>query len=413
MEALSRLRYDAVAFGNHDLDFGVENAARLARAAAFPWVSANVTEAATGKAPAWLRPYVVLDEDGVRVGIVGMSPPDTPKLVAGADKSGLLFGPEVEAAQAAAQALEGKCDLLLFLTHLGPERDVRILAAVPRCPLVVGGHTHTRLSRPILAGPGKASWVVQAGTACVLAGRVRMRVSRATHEVALDDYELVPLAAERVGTDAATAAFLAERLRAVPALKALESPVGALAEDLSRVGASPGETSPAGNLLADAMRAGVPGADVALMNRGGIRVTLPKGPVTGRDLFLLMPFEDPLVEERLTGSELRAVIASSVHGSRVTPLEVSGLSATYRVEGEGPAAQVAFAAFEVGGAPLDDKKTYRVVVNAFLAKGGDGYDLLRRADARDTGVRVRDALTAFFAARPLTVPDRAPRLRPE
>src|SRR5205085_2117421 len=158
-------------------------------------------------------------------------------------------------------------------------------AAVPRRPLVVGGHTHTRLARPILAGPGKASWVVQAGTACVLAGRVRMRVSRTTHEVALDDYELVPLAAERVGADPATAAFLAERLRAVPALKALEAPVGALAEDLSRVGASPGESSPAGNLLADAMRAGVPGADVALMNRGGIRVTLPKGPVTGRDLF--------------------------------------------------------------------------------------------------------------------------------
>ena len=221
VEAFSRLRYDAVAIGNHEFDMGLENAARLARAATFPWISANITEKATGARPAWIRPSVVLDVDGVKVGVIGMTPPDTVTLVAGGDRLGLAFGDEVEAARTEAKALEGKADVILFVTHLGPERDRRILDALPSVPLVVGGHSHTRLSKPILAGPGGKAWVVQAGTSCVVVGRVRLKIHRATHEVLLEEAGLVPLDVSKVGSDAETERFLTERLDAIPELKAL------------------------------------------------------------------------------------------------------------------------------------------------------------------------------------------------
>jgi len=414
VEAFGRLRYDAVAFGNHELDLGAENAERLARAAKFPWVSASVVEKATGKTPAWLAPSVVAERGGVRVGVVGLSPPDTARLVSRGESLPLRFLPVAEAARAGVASLEGKADVVIFLTHLGPERDLEVLATVPSCPLVVGGHSHTRIARPIVGGPKKGSWVVQAGTACVVAGRVRLRFRPATKEIALDAYDLVPLAVERVGSDPETAAFLAERLAAIPELAALSKPVGRLARDLPRAGATPLETTPAGNFVADAMRAAVAGADVALVNRGGIRVTLPAGVVTGRDLHLLMPFDDAIVERRMTGAALRDLLAFSIGGARATPLEVSGVTGRFRVEGAPPSATVTFARLEVGGAPLDPQKTYRVVVNTFLARGGDGYGALAGGDApASPDLRVREAIRAWLARTPETAPDAAVRLGPE
>lgn len=420
VEAFSRLRYDAVAVGNHEFDLGVENAARLVRAATFPWLSANITEKATGARPTWLRASVVLDVDGVRVGIVGMTPPDTAKLVMGGDRLPLAFGDEVAAARAEVKALEGRADVIVFLTHLGPERDRRILDALPSVPLVVGGHSHTRLSKPIPSGPDGHAWVVQAGTACVVVGRVLMRVHRVTHEVVLEEAGLTPLVVAKVGSDPETAKFLEERMGSDPVLKALGETIATLGADLPREGATPEVSSPAGNAFTDAMRAaagdvGGKAADVALANRGGIRVRLPKGPVTGRDLHLLMPFDNTLVEVPMSGAELKAVIESSLRpATRISPLEVSGLAARWKRRGEGATTAIEFTAFEVGGRPLDEARTYRVIVNSFLADGGDGYaGLAHRPGSHDLGILVRDALKRLFAATPVFMPDTTERLRPD
>ncbi len=409
VEAFGRLGYDAVAFGNHELDLGVENAARLAKAAPFPWISANVVETATGKPPPWLATHVILERGGLRIGIVGMTPPETARIVMGADAMGLAFQSEKAAATAQAEALEGRTDVLLFLTHLGPEKDAGVLSAAPRARLVVGGHSHTRLSKPILAGPDKGAWIVQAGTACVVAGRVRLKVNRATKEVVLEDYALTPLAVERVGRDAEMAAFLNERLSKDPVLQALREPFATLTADAPRQGRSPWSSSAAGNLVADATRAAVE-ADVALANRGGVRTSIPKGPVTGRDVFRLMPFENTIVVVPMTGAELSAALAFSVEGSRISPLEVSGLTMRFHVEGTGDRARASAVRVEVGGAPLDPARTYRVAVNSFLAQGGDGYGQFGSKRGKDSGILVRDAIRAWLASHDPVTPDATARV---
>jgi 2',3'-cyclic-nucleotide 2'-phosphodiesterase (5'-nucleotidase family) len=411
VDAMGRLRYDAVALGNHELDLGVENAARLARRAPFPWLSANVVDEATGRAPDWLRPSVVLERAGLRIGVVGLSPPETARLVVSEGTKGLRFLPEVEAAVAAASDLEGKADVLLFLSHLGPEREREVADAVPRAALVVGGHTHQRLLRPIPAGEGGRTWVVQAGTGLVYAGRVRLRVHRETKEVALDDYDLVALDPAKVGSDAETARLLARGAALVPALAALDARVGTLSAPLSKFG-PPGASSPAGNAVADAIREHAR-TDVAFTNAGGVRVTLPKGAVTGRDLHLLFPFENTIVVGALTGRELRSLLETSASGFAVTPLEVSGIEATYRREPEASARRRAtVVSLRIGGTPAEDDRAYRFATNSFLAGGGDAYAFLERVPVSDTGILVRDALLAWFRARPEVVPDLAARVRP-
>jgi 2',3'-cyclic-nucleotide 2'-phosphodiesterase (5'-nucleotidase family) len=192
-----------------------------------------------------------------------------------------------------------------------------------------------------------------------------------------------------------------------------------LGADLSREGATSESSSPAGNAFADAMRTGAGArdgkeADVALANRGGIRVRLPKGPVTGRDLFLLMPFDNTLVEVPLSGAELRGVIETSLRAPKISPLEVSGIVVRWVREGTGEGATVRITRFEVGGKTLDEAATYRVIVNSFLAQGGDGYaGLAGRPGTKDLGILVRDTLRAHFAKAAVFEPDATERMGPE
>lgn len=413
VEAFGRLGYDAVAFGNHELDAGVENAKRLAKAAPFPWISANVVETATGRCPEWLRPWVVLDVGPLKVGVIGLSPRDTLDMLIDGAKTGLTFVSESDAARFAADAIEARVDLLLLLTHIGPERDRKVLDAVPRAPLAVGGHTHTRIVKPIPGGKDSKAWIVQAGTGCVAAGRVRMRVNRETREVVLEEYALVPLIPAKVGTDEGLSAFFGERIGTIPELKALEEPFARLTADLPRTGEQSGESSACGNLVTDAMREAIPGTDIALMNKGGLRVTLRAGTIRLRDLYTLLPFDNTLVEVPLSGAQVLEVLEPSVRGEKITSLEVSGLTGRVRVERADGRSRGRLVDVTVGGSPLDPARTYRVVVNSFLAQGGDGYEALKTPRAKDHGILLRDAVREWFRRRPVATPDATPRLRPE
>ena len=118
------------------------------------------------------------------------------------------------------------------------------------------------------------------------------------------------------------------------------------------------------------------GSDVALINSGAIRASLPAGPVTMTDLVTALPFENRLVRLRLSGGALRAVLDRSAAireggGIRGGFLQVSGLRFTIRKDST--------ADIHVDGEPLDEEKTYLVGVNDFLADGGDGHAELATA----------------------------------
>ena len=409
VEAFGRLGYDAVALGNHELDLGVDNAARLARAARYPWLAANVRETATGETPAWLRRHVVKEVGGLRVGLVGLTTVDTPRIVVGGDRLGLTFLHEAAVAEEEARALASSTDLVLFVTHTGPRTDAEVLAKVLRCPLVVGGHTHQRLIEPLDPRGDRSGWIVQAGTGGVLVGRVVLDVDATSKQVTLVESRLVPLVPSAVGTDPEEAAFLAQRLEAIDALRALREVAGTLTAALPRVGRDPWDTSPAGHWFSDAAREAAR-ADAALSNRGGIRVTLPAGPVTLRDLHLVMPFENTLVVVPLRGAELKAILAASLTAEGRSPLEVSGISARYRLVTTDGKPKVEWRRFDVAGAPVDDAKVYRVATNSFLAGGGDGYALLSRPGTEDLGVLVRDVLRDHLRRHAPYTPDTATRL---
>jgi 5'-nucleotidase len=123
-----------------------------------------------------------------------------------------------------------------------------------------------------------------------------------------------------------------------------------------------------------------------------------------------MPFDNTIVVVRMTGAQLRAALDFGLGRERVSPLEVSGLTASFRRTEAGGTANVEWVSVTVGGTPLDDAKTYRVAVNSFLAGGGDGYRVFTAPGAKDTGIVLRDAIREHFARSPTYQPDTTSRL---
>jgi 5'-nucleotidase len=155
-----------------------------------------------------------------------------------------------------------------------------------------------------------------------------------------------------------------------------------------------------GNLIADAQRASA-GAEVALMNAGGIRTGLAAGEVTWGELFAVQPFANTLVSMDLTGAQLAQALEQQWQGSPTRFLAVSGLR--YRWDpGRPPAQRVV--AVTVGASPLIPGRVYRVVVNNFLASGGNGFSVFAQGKNRRVGELDLDALVSFLRARPGYVP---------
>jgi 5'-nucleotidase len=129
-----------------------------------------------------------------------------------------------------------------------------------------------------------------------------------------------------------------------------------------------------GNLIADAMRSAV-GADVAVMNAGGIRADVPAGPLTFGHLYEVLPFNNTLAVLNLSGAELRKLLALG-YGGRKGVFAVSGLTVTLdRCVGPERLKAVTLA----DGTPLEPTRLYRVALPDFLARGGDGLEPLTRS----------------------------------
>jgi 2',3'-cyclic-nucleotide 2'-phosphodiesterase (5'-nucleotidase family) len=150
-------------------------------------------------------------------------------------------------------------------------------------------------------------------------------------------------------------------------------------------GSAPSGESQLGNLVADAYRrAG--GTHFAFVNSRGIRANIDAGEVTPGDLAAVLPFNNRLVRMELTGAQVWALLAQQFPNDQI--LQVSGLRFSYRVTARATgtirAVEQLSAAEGPRPVPDDDSRRYTVVVDSFLADGGDGFSVLTAGTKRVT-----------------------------
>jgi 2',3'-cyclic-nucleotide 2'-phosphodiesterase (5'-nucleotidase family) len=418
--SMTLMRYDAGAFGNHELDDGPSSWLRARAEAKFPILSANIfvssdsawasslplAEAAVRKRARWVggirvldstplhylaTPYIVEDVGGVKVAILGLTTKDVVSIVSRTRNQGVAVSNPVSVAEILVPELRKKADFVVALTHLGVDEDRR-LARVPGIDLIVGGHSHTYLWEPIYVPNRNANGY--RGTAIVQAGRWGDRLGRVAIAIGPKGirglaYALVPVRPSE-GEDRAVAEMLRPFRDSIAAM--VEKPIFQNPARVSSAGLEDGDT-PLGNFVADAILEAT-GADIAIINSGGIRAPLPQGPVTVGDVYNVLPFDNTIVIVAMKGWRVRELF--DFVARRLGKRGFAQIAGAEFVIRRGRASGI-----KVSGRPLDSNRTYRVATIDYLYTGGDGYTMFEKAGPADrTEILTRDAAIDFLRRHP-------------
>ncbi|WP_145948219.1 bifunctional UDP-sugar hydrolase/5'-nucleotidase [Paenibacillus sp. Y412MC10] len=401
MEWMNMMGFDVGSLGNHEFDQGIAalkaqifggldpKEGKVTHAGAkFDYVNANVIETSTGKP--LIKPYVVKEAGGVKIGFIGLVTKATPSKVSPAGTAGVRFlsaDEEVAAVNKYAKELQDQgVETIIVLAHdpattkegvtTGEAADLaKALPADSPVDVIVAGDNHA-----LANGEVNGKLIVQAYSYGTAFEDIKLMIDPTTGDVAEKSATVTTTFQDGVKEDPESLAIIKKSLDKHPELT---KPVGTTDGSITRTDAYNNE-APLGNLIADAMRQADFGdkasaADFAFMNPGGIRADLPKGDVTFADLAKIQPFGNTLVKLELTGEQIQTLLqqqwGTNADGTPNTKtLQISGLK--YTADFNKPVAERVTSLTLEDGTPIDPGKTYTAVVNNFMAAGGDNYKVL-------------------------------------
>jgi 5'-nucleotidase / UDP-sugar diphosphatase len=364
--AMNVMRYDALAVGNHDFDWGQDVLAQRAKEASFPFLAANVIETTTGRSPSYLKPFEVRDLGITKVGIIGLTNPGSATIVKATSVTGLRFLPAVDSVRTLIAEVQKQADIIVVAAHIGSAEATQLARDVPGIDVIVAAHDHLPTQTARVEG---RTTIVDAGAYTLYVGRLEIVVDRATRKMkdAVRGGVLTAIAANANVKPDPEIAKLVEERRA-DGEKYTSRSVGRTTEPLTNVR----EETAFGNLITDAFveygRQQGWKTDVAFYNMAGVRASFPAGQLTFGQLYEALPFSNTVVSVDLTGSDLAAIIdrAACVSGR----LHMAGVVVSYHFDSGAPNC---VKSVTVGGAPLVPTRVYHVATIDYLLLGGDGH----------------------------------------
>lgn len=389
----------AMAFGNHDVDYGWDVFARCGKKAGFPVLSGNLVGADDklllgdqGK------PYVVKQLGGVKVGVFALAGPDFKSLVKATNLPvGARFTDGMAAAQQIVRALREteRADVVVFIGHQDRETDFAMAKAVPGIDVILGSHSHYKGAMQLIEGTStyfispfqylnylsQVELTLRNNKVASVSGKlVRMEASLP------EDSELAP----RV-------AALQKDLEADPAYKDRFQVIGSAAVELALDDIDRGE-SVLGNFAMDIFRQRAK-AHLALSTASSFRASIPPGPIRLEDYLTALPYKNKILTVQLTGAQVQSLLDFAAEKRGSDNFGVTS-GARYAIAG-GRATEIALVKDPMSGSPvyeaLQPAGTYTVATTDYLANIATGYkDQFSGAPKTDTGDIVNDVMIDFI-----------------
>jgi 2',3'-cyclic-nucleotide 2'-phosphodiesterase/3'-nucleotidase len=411
---MNQLGYAAAVPGNHDYDYGEGPFKAMVSSAAFAMLGANVYYKDGGAPASYLKPYVILEKGGRRIAVLGLMNRYTTTLTFPLHVWHLEFRDEAaEAAKWLPELKRQGADAVIVIAHEGLSDELSlkrldistwtftaaggtlaVARAVPGIDLILGGHNHAAFLKGY-HDPVSGSWLGESGYGLSYVTRAELNFDDKTGKLKGLKVENLPLWTDETGEDPrvfkTVAGFSADVDRE------MGQTVG---EALGDLGFSPeGLDSAIGNWGCDVTRL-IAGAELAFQNTKGIRYEIRKGAVRLRDLYQAVPFDNTVVTMRLTGAQIKRMLADNIYNGR-SLMQVSGLE----VEFKGSSGRPSEIRIYREGVEIKDDEEFSVATNSYLAGGGDGGAVFSEGrDIRDTMRGVRDILIDAFKAGPVTPP---------
>ena len=438
-KGMRAIGYDAMAVGNHEFDKPWPVLSKQIGWAGFPVLSANIYKGGQRL----FQPYQLFERGGLKIAVLGLTTDDTRKMVDPANVEGVEFRRPAAEAAALLPELKAQAHVVIAATHMGhypnaqhgvnAPGDVEMAREVKGLDLIVGGHSQNPVCMLEQMGasrrneayvPGtpcqpdrqNGTWIVQAHEWGKYVGRADFEYTQG--QLTLVKYALLPVNLMKTvkGADGKDSKQpYTEKIAEDPAMLALLQPY----QDKGRAAldAVVGESDGALNGQRDTVRSqptnlGVfiatvmmqkARADLAIMNSGGVRDSLPAGKLTYKDVLKVQPFGNMVAVVELTGAELWAYLQAAMKmspGSGAFP-QFAGV----RLVSEGGKLVSA----SVRGAPIAPTQTYRLALNNFQASGGDGYPKLSTHPGYvNTGFVDADVMREYLGKHLVKVADFAP-----
>jgi 5'-nucleotidase / UDP-sugar diphosphatase len=434
-KGMNLLGYDASAIGNHEFDKPLAVLEKQRQWSKFPLLAANIYNRTTGQR--LFEPYRIFERGGLRIAVMGLTTDDTSKMVLQSNIANVEFRKPADEAAKLVPVLRSQADMVIAATHMGhytdgksgvnAPGDVEMARAVKGIDLVVGGHSQNPVcmkaenqrndayvpGQPCAPDRQNGAWIVQAHEWGKYVGRADFVIDAG--KVELVKYQLLPvnlkqrisgqppkLYGDAIAEDASVRDFLKpfQDNGQARLLVPVGETVGVFDGDRARVRSQPTNL---GILIARSMLERT-GADLAIMNSGGIRDSLPEGRITYRDVLKVQPFGNTISLVRLNGAELLKYLEATAKMSAGAGAFPHTVGVQMVIEGG------VLKDAKVDNQPIDARREYRVAINNFTAGGGDGYPKLSEHPGHvNTGFNDADVMRAFIAARsPVKAADFAP-----
>ena len=430
IDIMNAVGYDIAIPGNHEYDYGMERFLELTQKANFPYISCNFNK----DGELIFAPYIIKEFDGVKIAFVGITTPTTPRSStpkyfmndAGEFIYGFMQDETGEALYAAVQkavddARAEGAQYVIAMAHLGDEDECRpwryldVIGNTAGIDALLDGHSHD--TEQVVMKNKDGQDVVRTACGTKLAHIGRLTITK-DGQISSELYSWnQPIAApkmlglQNVAGEAVTAAtgVLNEKLAEVVASTTVDliiyDPV-AKTDDGRSVRIIRNTETNLGDLCADAYLDQSSGADIALVNGGGIRVSINKGDITLNDILKVHPFGNSLTVIEVTGQQVLDALEWSVHAM---PGEFGGFDhvagLTFEVDATipSPCTQDDHGFFTgmqegverrvrnvlVAGEPIDPAKLYKVVSHDYqLLDKGDGYTMFEGATVLQESVKL-------------------------
>jgi len=302
-EVANLLGIDVGTLGNHDFDYGWMQTRKFMEIAKYPLFSSNIVSG-TGAATKLFtdKPYVILNVNGLRVGIIGAMTDELDTLTIPSLLQQWHTIPVLATARKYAAELKAQSDVVVLLAHITDREELQFLEEATEIPVMITGHVHAGLP-PALTKDGRV--LVRVKSYGEEIGRLELKIDTEKKAPVSYNWKRITVDSTALPPDPAVASIVKRWEDEISSR--VDVPLAITTRAFNKTGVKA--------LIEQAMRTET-GADFAFMNIGGVRDTLPNGQLMVRNIWNIMPFDNHLVVGTFKGRNLPAVV---LNGRQVDP----------------------------------------------------------------------------------------------
>lgn len=398
VDIMNYLGFETMTLGNHEFDWGVGKLKEIEKDTKATILAANIYDKNTSKRVDFAQPYKILEKKGIKVGIIGVTTPETPNITLPAYTKDLVFKDPAEEVNSLINEVKEKgADVIVVVGHIGAKQDSATgvitgeaadMAAKldsSKVSAIISGHSHETV-----AGTVNGIAVVQGYYNGRAIEHISLAIDPATKKVvsavatAEDCYKKYT----EITPDANVQKIVDDAKAQVGTV--FDEVVGKTSVDLAL---NFNAESNAGNFVTDVMRQAVK-VDAAFEVPGDLRSDIVKGNITVGDLYKLLPWDNTIYTMKLTGAQLKEVLEQGATLDKGM-IQVSGLKFKYdpgKAKG-----QKVYDIILSNGDKVQMDKEYTVAANDYVATGGDNFStFLKGRDIVNTYIMERDAVSDYI-----------------